>query len=54
MNSLYGTTDTINYCLFENIGASIITRCSKCEIRNCRDNIQHTLFYIQDRHNFWK
>ena len=39
MNSLYGTTDTTSYALFENIGAAIITRCSKCEIRNCRDNI---------------
>ena len=42
MNSLYGTTDTTSYTLFENIGAAIITRCSKCEIRNCRDNIQAT------------
>lgn len=41
MNSLYGTTDTTSYALFENIGASIITRQSKAEIRNCRDNLTH-------------
>lgn len=39
MNSLYGTADAIEYSLFENLGPSIITKCSRCEIRNCRDNI---------------
>ena len=38
MNSVYGASDTFVYSLFENIGPSVITWCSRAIIQNCRDN----------------
>lgn len=46
MNSTYGTTDTICFCMYENIGSAAITYGSRSMIQYCRDGFthrQHTL-----------